>query len=184
MNLKMPKRLKELILEVCEIFDGLKIPYALIGGYSAIYYGSPYVTRDMDFVVIPERVSFELVQNLKELGFSPTEKYKTIEELQSFGQFVHKETGIVLHIFPEVDGFSLGEGIEINLAKIDDNRIRICTPEDYLIMRASAWDDEDKQKGIVIVRSQGKNLNLEYLMNRAKEEKVTRRVKWLLKFQV
>ena len=46
------------------------------------------------------------------------------------------------------------------------------------------WDDEDKQKAVVIVRSQGKNLNLDYLVKRAKEEKVTRRVKWLLKFQI
>ena len=179
----MSKRLKELLLEVCKVFDKLKIPYALIGGCSAIYYGSPYITRDMDFVVVPESVDFELMQSLKKLGFEPTERYEAVEELRAFGQFVHKETSIVLHIFPEVDGFSLIEGIEINAAEASEDKIRICTLEDYLIMRASVWHDEDKQKAIVIVRAQGKNLNLDYLMKRAKEEKVTRRIKWLLKFQ-
>jgi len=179
----MPKKLKELLLEVCKVFDKLGVPYALIGGYSAIYYGSPYITRDIDFVVVSERVDFELVRSLRELEFYPTEGYETVEELQAFGQFVHKETSIVLHIFPEVAGFSLGENIEINVVEINGNRIKVCSAEDYLIMRAAVWDDEDKQKAIVIVRAQGKNLNLDYLMKRAKEEKVTRRVKWLLGFQ-
>ena len=179
----MSKKLKELLLETCKIFDELKIPYALIGGYSAIYYGSPYITRDIDFVVVPERVDFELVRTLKKSGFYTTEDYKTLDELRAFGQFVHSETGIVLHIFPEVSGFSPGENIEINLVEINGNRINICSPEDYLIMRAAVWHEEDKQKAIVIVRAQGKNLDIDYLMKRAKEEKVTRRIKWLLGFQ-
>ncbi len=180
----MSKRLKDLLLEVCKIFDKLKIPYALIGGYSAVYYGSPYITRDIDFVVISEVVDFELVRNLEKSGFYTTEKYETVDELRAFGQFVHNETNIVLHIFPEVSGFSLGENIEINVVKINGNRISVCTLEDYLVMRASVWDDEDKQKAIVMIRAQGKNLDMDYLMKRAKEEKVTRKINWLLKFRV
>ena len=44
-------------------------------------------------------------------------------------------------------------------------------------------NDEDKQKAIVMVRAQGKNLDPDYLMKRVKEERVTQRIKWLLKFQ-
>jgi len=47
--------------------------------------------------------------------------------------------------------------------------------EDYLIMRASVWDEEDKQKAIVVVRAQRKNLNLNYLMKRAKDDEKSKR---------
>ncbi|PKP58582.1 MAG: hypothetical protein CVT89_02610 [Candidatus Altiarchaeales archaeon HGW-Altiarchaeales-2] len=165
------------------MFGEQKIPYALIGGCSAIYYGSPYITRDVDFVVVPEKIDFELMGYLKKLGFEPTEEYEKVEELGAFGQFVHKETNIVLHIFSMVGGFSLKEGIEINEAEYGKDKIKICTVEDYLIMRASVWYEEDKQKAIVVIRAQGKNLNPDYLMKRADEEKVTERIKWLLKFK-
>jgi DNA polymerase elongation subunit (family B) len=89
----------------------------------------------------------------------------------------------VLHFFGEVSGFKIKDGIKINESKIEGYPVNVCSAEDYLIMRASVWHEEDKQKAIVIVRAQGKNLNLDYLMKRAKEEKVTRRIKWLLKFQ-
>lgn len=155
----------------------------MIGGYAAIYYGSPYITMDIDFVVVSGRVDFELVRALKKSGFYPTENYETLDELRAFRQFVHKETSIVLHIFPEVSGFSIGENIEINVVEINGNKIKVCSPEDYLIMRAALWRDEDKQKAIVIVRAQENSLNVDYLMKRKKEENVTRRVKWLPGFK-
>ena len=47
-------KLKELLFKVCEIFEDWKVPDALIGGYSAIIYSSPYTTMDIDFVAEPE----------------------------------------------------------------------------------------------------------------------------------
>jgi hypothetical protein len=92
---------------------------------------------------------------------------------------MHKDTGIVLHIFPEVAGFRLSRGIELQIKEIEGKKINVCTPEDYLIMRASVWDDEDKLKAVVLARAQ-KKFNLYYLMRRAKEENVTDRIEWIL----
>jgi hypothetical protein len=171
--------LKELLFNVCKIFEELGVPYALIGGYSAIIYGSPYITQDIDFVTAPEKLNFELLDKLKNIGLEPTEDYSDIEYFRCFGQFVHKDTGIVLHIFPEVAGFRLSRGIELQIKEIEGKKINICTPEDYLIMRASVWDDEDKLKAVVLARAQ-KKFNLNYLMRRAKEENVTDRIEWII----
>ncbi len=158
----------------------MHIPYALIGGYSAIIYGSPYTTQDIDFVAEPKQITVELLDKLKKIGLEPTEDYSDIEYLRSFGQFVHKDTGIVLHIFPEVAGFKIAGGIEIEIKELEGKQVKVCTPEDYLVMRATLWDDEDKLKAVVLARAQ-KKLNLNYLMRRAKEENVTKRIEWILK---
>ncbi|ODS35733.1 MAG: hypothetical protein A7316_03375 [Candidatus Altiarchaeales archaeon WOR_SM1_86-2] len=176
-------KLRKLIADTCEVFDKLSIEYALIGGYAAIVYDSPYITADIDFVVDADKVTLDLLKRLRDMGWNPTEEYSDAIELTAFGQFIHKDTGVVLHIFGDVPGFRIKEGVGLNKAKIEGYDVNVCSPEDYLIMRAAVWGDEDKQKAIVIVRAQGKNLNLDYLMKRAKEEKVTRRVKWLLGFQ-
>ena len=44
-------KLRKLIADTCRVFDELRIEYALIGGYIAIVYDSPYITADIDFVV-------------------------------------------------------------------------------------------------------------------------------------
>jgi len=165
------------------VFDELKIRYALIGGYAAIVYDSPYSTHDIDFTIMADNVTLDLLEHLKNSGWNPTEEYNEVRELLAFGQFIHKETGVVLHIFGEVSGFKIREGIKINKSEIDGYPVNVCSPEDYLIMRASVWYEEDKQKAIVVIRAQGKNLNPDYLMKRADEEKVTERIKWLLKFK-
>ncbi|ODS42033.1 MAG: hypothetical protein MSIBF_01410 [Candidatus Altiarchaeales archaeon IMC4] len=170
-------KLRELLSGVCEIFEEHNATYALIGGYSAVIYGSPYVTTDIDFVVDPKKIDFELLEKLKAIGLEPTENYDDIEKLRAFGQFVHK-TGMVLHIFPEVSGFKLVEGIQIEVKEFDGKKINVCSPEDYLIMRASVWYEEDKLKAIILIRAH-KDFDIGYLMKRAKEENVTERIKWI-----
>jgi len=176
-------KLRKLIADTCRVFDELKIRYALIGGYAAIVYDSPYITDDIDFVIMADNVTLDLLDRLRDAGWDPTEEYNEAWELTAFGQFVHKDTGVVLHFFGEVSGFKIKDAIKINKSKIEGYPVNVCSPEDYLIMRAAVWHEEDKQKAIVIVRAQGKNLDIDYLMKRAKEEKVTRRIKWLLGFQ-
>jgi len=176
-------KLRKLIADTSKVFDELKIRYALIGGYAAIVYNTPYITHDIDFVIMADNVTLDLLERLKDIGWNPTEEYNEAWELTAYGQFIHKDTCVVLHFFGEVAGFKIKEGIRINKSKIEDYNVNVCSPEDYLIMRAAVWDDEDKQKAVVIVRAQGKNLNLDYLMARAREEKVTRKIKWLLKFK-
>ena len=40
------------LIDAIELFDELKIKYALIGGIAALYYGQPRFTEDVDFVAM------------------------------------------------------------------------------------------------------------------------------------
>lgn len=175
-------RLKSLIVDTCDIFNKLRTEYALIGGYSAMVYGSPYITSDIDFILSKDKVNLNLVRELEKIGWRSTERYESINELQAFGQFAHKDLGVILHIFTEVGGFKLKPGIKINEIEFLDRIIKVCSPEDYLIMRAYTFDEEDKLRAIVLLKAQEKNLDMKYLIKRAKEEGVKERIEWLLKY--
>lgn len=170
--------LKELLVDTAKVFDRLGIRYVLIGGYAGIIYGSPYTTGDIDFVVAEDDVKLDLINELRRIGWIPTEEYKDVEELRAFGQFYHKDAGYPLHIFPHVSGFEIKENIKIEEIEIDDYPIKICSPEDLVVMRLVVWDEEDKIKAIAV--SLAKELDLDYLKKRAKEEKVEDKLEWLL----
>lgn len=171
--------LKKLLVETCRVFNKLNIRYVLIGGYAGIIHGSPYTTADIDFVVVPEDVEIELVDELKKKGWVPTEKYDDVEELRAFGQFYHKDTNYPLHIFPEVAGFRIREDTRTEEIDVDGYPVRLCSAEDLIIMRLAVWEEEDKIKAIAV--SMAKELDLEYLKKRAKEEGVRDKLEWLLK---
>ena len=170
--------LRELLVETSKVFDGMGIGYALIGGYAGAVYGSPYATSDIDFVISEEGAGIELFDELKKVGWVPTEDYKDIQELLSFGQFYHKDLGFPMHIFSEVPGFRIREGIEISETRIDETSIKICSPEDLVIMRLAGWSDEDKLKAVALAKAT--ELDMDYLRKRAKEEGVGERLDWLL----
>jgi hypothetical protein len=171
--------LRKLLAETAEAFDRLGIDYALIGGYAGILYGSPYTTADIDFVVVSEKVTLSLVKELAKLGWVPTEKYETVEELRAFGQFVHKEKGWPLHLLPDAAGYALKGSLKMAEIKVEGYPIKICSPEDLIIMRLAVGTDEDKIKAAAIALAN--RLDLEYLKKRAKEEKIEKKLGWLMK---
>ncbi len=171
--------LKKLLVKTCEIFDKLRIRYVLIGGYAGIIYGSPYTTADIDFVVIANDVKLDLVDNLKRIGWIPTENYSDVEELRSFGQFYYTGTGYPLHILPEVYGFKIEKGIKVRSIKIDGYPIKVCSLEDFIVMRLAVWGDEDKIKAIAVYKAN--KMNMRYLKKRAEEEGLMKRLSWLIK---
>ncbi len=170
--------LKKLLVKTCKIFDKLRIRYVLIGGYAGIIHGSPYTTADIDFVVIVDDVKLDLVTNLKKAGWISTENYQNTEELRSFGQFYYNDTGYPLHIFPEVDGFRIERGIRTKSIKIDGYPIRVCSPEDFIVMRLAVWGDEDKIKAIAVYRAN--KMDMKYLRKRVEKEGLMKRLNWMI----
>ena len=171
--------LRKLLVETTKVFDKLRIKYVLIGGYAGILYNSPYTTADIDFVVVSESVSLQLVEDLKRVGWIPTEEYRELEELRAFGQFYFKDYGYPLHILPHAAGYSLEKAVRISVTEIDGYRIKVCSLEDLIIMRLAVWTDEDKMKAVALYLAN--KADLKYLEERAKEEKVLSRLHWLQK---
>jgi hypothetical protein len=169
--------LRKLLVDTCKVFDKLKINYVLIGGYAGILYGSPYTTADIDYVVVSKDVSLKLIDELQKIGWVPTEDYRTEIELRAFGQFVHEPEGYPLHIFPQVDSYRLKKGVLTYELEVEGYPVKICSPEDLVLMRLAVWTDEDKAKAIALVLA--RKLDQKYLEKRAKEEKLEKRLVWL-----
>jgi len=170
--------LRKLLARTVEAFDRLGIDYALVGGYAGVLYGSPYTTADIDFVVVSDKVSLRLVLELGKLGWVPTERYEKVDVLRAFGQFVHGEKGWPLHILPHVAGYSLKEDTPRREIVVEGYPVKVCSPEDLVIMRLAVWTDVDKEKALAIALA--KKLDEKYLKKRAKEEKLGRRLEWLM----
>lgn len=171
--------IKKLLVETCKIFDKLQIRYVLVGGYAGIIYGSPYTTADIDFVVLAEDVKLDLVDNLKKIGWIATEDYRGVNEIRAFGRFYYQDMGYPLHILPEVSGFRIDKGIRIRRINIDGYPIKVCSPEDFIIMRLAVWSEEDKIKAIAVYKAH--KVDMKYLKKRAEKERVVKRLDWLLK---
>jgi hypothetical protein len=170
--------LKRLLVDTCKVFDRLRIDYVLIGGYAGILYGSPYTTADIDFVVVSEKVDLRMIEELAKVGWVPTEYYGKADELRAFGQFVYAKEGYPLHILPHVAGYKIREDMIRYEKDVDGYGIRICAPEDLIIMRLAVWSDIDKEKAICLALAN--KLDRKYLRKRAKEEKLEKRLEWLM----
>lgn len=44
----------DLLLEVSQVLERLRIPYFVTGSIATIFYGEPRFTNDIDIVVVPE----------------------------------------------------------------------------------------------------------------------------------
>ncbi|MBN2251122.1 MAG: nucleotidyltransferase [Candidatus Altiarchaeota archaeon] len=73
----------------------------------------------------------------------------------------------------------MGRDKIISEIDIDGYPIKVCSPEDLIIMRLSSWREEDKVKAAAIAIST--KLDEAYLRKRAAEEKVGKRLDWLMK---
>ena len=171
--------LRKLLVDTCKVFDGLGVDYVLIGGYAGILYGSPYTTADIDFVVVSEKVDLRLIEELGRVGWVPTEDYRKADELRAFGQFVYAKEGYPLRILPHVAGYRIKGDTRLYDKDIDGYSIKICSPEDLIIMRLAVWSVYDKEKAIALALAN--RLDMRYLRKRAKEEKLEKRLDWLMK---
>ena len=149
--------LKKLLFGVCDVFEEMKVPYALIDGYSAVVHGAPCNNLDIGLVASPQNINAELIEKLKGIGLEPTANHDDIEHLHSFGQFVNKETGIVVHIFTEFRGVVPHEGVGTEVWEVDGKNIHVCNPARSVIMKASICARTDKVKTVVLSKSNEKN---------------------------
>ena len=145
--------LKKLLFRVCDVFEEMKVPYALIDGYSAVVRGAPCNNLDIGFVVSLQNINKEFVEKMKGIGFELTANHDDIEHVHSFGQFVNKETGIVVHIFTDFRGVVPHEGVGTEIWEVDGKNIHVCNPLRTVIMKASICARTDRVKTVVLSKS-------------------------------
>lgn len=72
------QELKQILRQLIEVFDGLGVPYALMGGLAVRIYGIPRATYDIDFTLTIARESLpSMYKALESHGFTVPQPFHT-----------------------------------------------------------------------------------------------------------
>jgi len=167
--------------------DHYGIPYAIVGGIAASYYGEIRLTRDLDVAV---KISMENMENLVELF--ELESFTPIEHLTAF-ELVEKPTlylidqrnqvRIDLHINPKgltLDRETLKRRRQINLGH-GWGKLWLVSLEDLIIMKIASGRPIDLMDIEHMVARNLNTLDWEYLTGRAAKFNVQLEIRELAK---
>jgi hypothetical protein len=172
---------EDFVKKALKALNESKVKYAIIGGVAAIYYGRARSTMDLDLVVeLKEKEIERVVESMLKNGF----EVKIDEVKEALKEKTH------VTIFLKNSPYRLDlRGIYSSLDEASikkRKRVRIFgtpawieRPEDVVIAKIVYGSETDLQDAKAIILNQ--KLNMKYLFKRAKEEKIIRKLKKLLK---
>lgn len=182
---------QELIVKIANVFDRLRLSYAITGGYAVSIWGRLRATFDIDVIIelpMPKKEQFmEAMKLLAEISFlDEGELKKAIKDYGGFN-FIHGDSGIKIDFWVVgKDDFSRAK-LERRIAqKIGNQKVYFLSPED-LILSKLMWAKDSQselQLGDIesIIKIQ-KNLDWNYLWEWS-EKQSTRKILEKLKNKI
>jgi hypothetical protein len=120
------------LLDTIDLFERLQIPYALIGGVAAMYYGRARFTDDLDFVAVTGHMDV-LARNsraMQDCHFDPACTFK-----------LSHDSGVEIDLRKDEHADEIiARAVEANLA---GRKIRIADPHDLIAMKLRAGRIQD-----------------------------------------
>lgn len=173
---------RDILIKIAELLEEYEISYLLTGSFAVSYYGFPRATHDIDFVIeIHQAEKNKMIELLRRLGkgfdYDETAAPRAIEERSQF-DVLHFDTGIKVDFWiRKEDEFERNKFKRSRAIKILDKSILTVAAED-LILTKLAWCKQVRSERhlrdcVGIIRTQGKDLDWEYLAGWAKKLKVT-----------
>ncbi len=153
----------EQIISILKLFEEKDIEYTLVGGISGIIHGSPYTTPEVEFVVSID--PNDLADSLKKLGWRKEED-----------RYFHKTLKIPLKLYRDYRGFNLNKNVKIVETRLGKNKIKVNSPEDYVITTAVGGSLEELHRALAVLIANKEILDKDYLIRRAGEEGVKERI--------
>lgn len=161
-RLEPVNRLEAGVVAVARALDQLGVPYMVIGGFAVTVWGEPRLTQDVDVTIEADAEDTALVGRLAELFVprtaEPTEfarrtrvlPVETAERVRVdlvFAGLPYERTAIRRAISIEVGGYP----------------IRVCAPEDLIILKIVSPRPRDREDICGVVRRQRRHLDRGYL---------------------
>ncbi len=176
---------KDVLLDVTQRLEHLKLSYMLTGSLASMYYGIPRFTHDIDLVIqIPPTAAKCLVEEFQPDYFADAQMIK--ESYQDTLQFnlLHHETGIKIDFWmTRADPFHRSMFKRRLCEQVWGRKIWICTAED-VVLHKLYWNKISPSshqlsdaKGVVQVR--GENLDWNYMTAWAEKLSVLKQLKAL-----
>jgi hypothetical protein len=163
--------------------EKLKIPYMLVGGVAANYYGFPRATIDIDFVIRLESDKVgEFVQIMERAGFNVSgPEVKMMVEVGNRFVMTFPKTGHRIDFWLAKSDYDRETLQHRRRAQIFNTRTWICSPEDLILSKLHAGRPKDIEDAIGILHRQRGKLQMRYLSRCAAMLGVSKELKKLLK---
>jgi len=156
------------LLAAVDALDGLKLPYAVVGGLAVGAWGVNRSTRDADlYVDLPEKVRPALRRALEAAGFHVP---AMAEELERFGVFRSRSSeGVFVYIFSAVG--PLGRAIldRRKRVELEGRPLWLTSPEDLVLLKAFSDRERDFEDLVNLTAIVGIKLDLDYVRSWAKQ---------------
>jgi hypothetical protein len=150
------------------VLDGLRLPYAVVGGLAVGAWGVNRSTRDADlYADLPESVRPALQRALEGAGFHVP---AMAEELEQFGVFRSRSAdGVFVDIFSSVG--PLGQAIldRRKRVELEGHPLWIISPEDLALLKAFSDRERDFEDLVNLTAVVGSKLDVDYVRRWAKQ---------------
>lgn len=170
-----------LLKEITSFLEKNKIKYMITGAWSAIFYGRPRASHDIDFVIEAEKKikKLELIFGKLPSEFS-IQKGAIKEAIQQIGFFniLHLPTMLKLDFFIlDNDEFNKNRFARRKKEKILGQNMYIASAEDTILKKLLWYIDSKIEKHLIdaafVYQIQKDNLDQKYLLEWAKKHKTT-----------
>ena len=167
------------IVEISALLTTAGISHCLVGGYAVAVHGIPRQTVDIDFLIaLPATKTDDFTNLLRIKGYKAT--HRKTDLLDPLGDVFFVQTEVPVQLICAKYQHHLAAIERAVLIDYSGQKIRVVTAEDLVIFKLKAggprdlWDAEN-------LLAFNQNLDLEYLLSVAKELRVDRRLKSLIK---
>jgi len=176
-------KIENLLLLVTHYFDTNTIPYAVVGGFSAIVWGRGRSTYDIDIIIEHNKLNFkDFVEFMLRNGLktSETDLKKAFEE-HSHATILSTDSTIfridLKGIYSSLDRETIETAKEINYK---NQKIKFGSPENLIAHKLYFGSDRDLEDALVVLIAQEKALDMDYLVLLSNKLRVNKKLERLL----
>lgn len=174
-QLFIPEQVKFCLKDLIKRLNKHNVNYVIIGAIPIQYYGRPRTSADIDIVLTSHIRKEKLLEIL-------TERYNLYHEGKTLLKFIDNvtKTGVDIILSLRVVGLTQESLRKVKRVKVNELKITIPCPEDYIItkLKARRPDTFDFSDVMSVLLNLYEKIHWEYLMKRAEEENLSRLVKY------
>lgn len=165
---------EKILIKITTTLSKLKIPYMIVGGIAAIFYGRPRFTHDLDIIIKTNISDIEKIIKAFEKEFYISQE--AVEEAikrQSMFNIIDKKSVFKIDFWLlKKDKFEQTAFKKRKKKRVFKKQIFLISPEDLIIEKLSWYKQSEIDKHLEdakgIIQIQGKKLNFKYLKKQAK----------------
>ncbi|MHA1948013.1 MAG: hypothetical protein ACXAC6_02900 [Candidatus Hodarchaeales archaeon] len=160
-------KIETILLKISNYFEEMEIPYAIIGGFSAIVWGRGRSTYDIDIIIdhkklkIADFVEFVVEQDMKTSEYELQEAFKELSHATILTMDPPFYRVDLRGIYSSLDRETIEKAEKV---KFKDQNISFASPETLIAHKLHFGSDRDLEDALVVFIAQRDEMDLDYLV--------------------